>query len=116
MNKSVKKAGNAMAAASLTVEASYVMAMVIVALAVLIRAAYSQCARTTDAMKLHWRVEQLRCQEDDQEKALERGQVTRESGKVEGYIKSAGWEKEISAGAYEPEEALRLITIFGPDD
>lgn len=116
MNKSVKKAENAVVAASLTVEASYVMAIVIVALAVLIRTAYSQCARTTDVMKLHWRVEQLRCQEEDQEKAIERGQVTRESGRVEGYIKCAGWEKEISAGAHEPEEALRLITIFGPDD
>ena len=35
--------------ASLTVEASYVMPMVIFALAVLVRTAYGECIETTDA-------------------------------------------------------------------
>ena len=54
--------------------------------------------------------------EEDQERSLDHGQVTRKSGKVEGYVQTAGWEKAITAGVYEPEEALRLITIFEPDD
>lgn len=115
MKKRLGKPGGWGLEASLTVEASYVMAMVILSLAVLIRTAYSQCARTTAVMKLHWRVEQLLGQEEDQDKALDHGQVSREDGKVEGYIRTAGWEKEISVGVHEPEEALRLITIFEPD-
>lgn len=116
MTKSLERTGDAMVPASLTVEASYVMAMVILALAVLIRTAYGQWARTTEVMKLHWRVEQLRYQEEDQERSLGHGQVTRESGKVEGYVQTPGWEKAISAGVHEPEEALRIITVFEPDD
>ena len=98
--------------ASLTVEASYVMAMVVFALAVLVRTAYSRCVETAEVMKLHWRVEQLRYQEEDREKSLNFGQVVKSSGKVEGYIHDGDWEKESAAGVHEPEEALRLITMF----
>ena len=76
--------------ASLTVEASYVMAMVVFALAVLVRTAYSRCVETAEVMKLHWRVEQLRYQEEDREKSLNFGQVVKSSGKVEGYFCTAG--------------------------
>lgn len=116
LERAKERTKHAMAPASMTVEASYVMATVIIALAVLIRTAYGQCARTTGVMKLHWRVEQMRYQEEDQERSLDHGQVARKSGKVEGYVQTAGWEKAITAGVYEPEEALRLITIFEPDD
>lgn len=101
--------------ASLTVEASYVMPMVIFALAVLVRTAYGECIETTEVMRLHWRVEQLRYQEEDQEKILDKGKVSKNSEKVEGYIHFPEWEKEITAGVHEPEETLRLITIFEPD-
>lgn len=112
----MRKYANVRMAASFTVEVSYVMAMVIFALAMLVRTAYSQCVETTEVMKLHWRVEQLRYREEDQEKALDNGQVSKSSEKVEGYIHLEGWEKEITAGVHQPEEALRLITIFEPDE
>ena len=42
--------------ASMTVEASYIMAMVLLSLAVLIRTAYFECGKTTKIMQLHWAV------------------------------------------------------------
>lgn len=101
--------------ASLTVEASYVMVMVILALAVLVRAAYVQCGRTTDVMRLHYAVEQLRYREDDQKKALLRGQAERKNAQVEGYIDARTWKKEITVKVYEPEEILRKIAVFERD-
>lgn len=97
--------------ASLAVEASYVMAMVILALAVLIKGAYGQCRRTTRAMNLHYAAEMLRSQEEPRDKSWSWGHVTVKSGQVEGYMMSGDWKKEITVSIYEPEETLRKLTI-----
>ena len=103
--------------ASMDVEASYVMTMVILALAVLIRAAYAQCSRTVRVMYLHRAVEQMRCREGAEgEETLAYGTVWKGSGKVKGTVKSEIWEKEITAGIHEPEEFLRTLTIFVPEE
>lgn len=98
--------------ASITVEASYVMAVVIMSMAVMIRAASGQCLRTAQVMHLHHMVEQLRYRESDEERTWGYGKAARDSGQVEGYVKTEDWEKEIRERVHEPEEILRLLTIF----
>jgi len=96
----------------MTVEASYVMAIVIFTLAVLIRTAYFQYRKTGEVMGLHCVVEQLRCREEEQAKILPHGQAERSGSQVEGYIDGGTWKKEITAGVHEPEGFLRKIGIF----
>ena len=98
--------------ASMTVEASYVMAMVLMALSVLIRTAYGEFCWTTEVMNLHGIVQKHRFREEDQESILNHGQVKKDSGEVEGYVGISGREKEIITKIYEPEEVLRMLTIF----
>lgn len=88
------------------------MAIVILALAVLIRTAYFQCGKTTELMRLHCVVEQLRCREKEQVKVLQYGQAERTSAQVNGYIDMGIWRKEITVGLHEPEELLRKIGAF----
>ena len=103
--------------ASMAVEASYVMTMVIVALAVLIRAAYGQCVKTTEVMNLHRTVEQLRYREEpEEEQRLSRGRAWRDADKAGGFVNAEMWEKEITAGVHEPEEFLRMLSIFEPEE
>ena len=102
--------------ASMTVEASYIMAMVLLSLAVLIRTAYFECGKTTKIMQLHWAVERLRIGEEGQEKPLPHGQAKRDKDQVKGYIDTGSWEKEIISGVYEPEEMLRKIAAFEKDE
>lgn len=102
--------------ASYTVEASYIMAMVLLALAVLIRAAYTQCREETGIFRLHHVVEQLRGQETQIQKEFSggtwRGQAHRDETQVMGKVQGQTWEKEIQADVYEPEEMMRMLTIF----
>lgn len=97
--------------AGIAVEASYVMAMVILALAVLIKGAYGQCGRITRVMNLHCAVQMRRSQEEPQEKSWPWGYVSIESGRVKGYMRSGDWEKQITVPFHEPEETLRKLTI-----
>lgn len=97
--------------AGIAVEASYVMAMVILALAVLIKGAYGQCRRITRVMNLHCAVQMRRSQEEPQEKSWPWGYVSIESGRVKGYMRSGAWEKQITVPFHEPEETLRKLTI-----
>ncbi len=98
--------------ASITVEASYIMGMVILVMAVLIRTAYFQCQKTVETMRLHYIVECLRSREDKQIKILPHGQAERTLEQVEGYIDTGTWKKEITAGVYEPERILRNMAAF----
>ena len=106
-------------AASYTVEASYVMAIVIFSLAILIKAAYTQCKEQTGVFKLHYVVEQLRGQEAQEE--LEflvsqwKGYAVREEGKVEGTLEGSSWTKEIQVSVHNPEKLMRMSTIFQAD-
>lgn len=107
----MKNTGHSLSA-GITVEASYVMALVLMVLAVLIRTALGQCRYTTQVMRLHHVTEQLRYQETDEERTWSHGQVRRKNGHVDGYAKTDGWEKTITEKAHEPEEILRMLTIF----
>lgn len=98
--------------ASMTVEASYIMAMVILCLAVLIRTAYDQCGKATKVMNLHYIVEQLRWREEEQSRTLKQGCVNRDSEQVDGYIDGRTWRKEITVELYEPEKILREMAVF----
>lgn len=98
--------------AGMTVEASYVMTMVILALAFLIRTAYGRYRRATEVMHLHHVEEQLRYREEEEERVLPDGQAVRSSGRVEGYVRQDDWEKEITMKVHEPEELLRKLTIW----
>lgn len=112
--KSMGKAGKVgRLSASMTVEASYIMAMVILSLAVFIRTAYGRCKMTAEVMELHRAVEQLRFTEENwPEKILPHGQAKRNQAQVEGYLDTDSWKKEIISGLYEPEEVLRKLTVF----
>lgn len=99
----------------MTVEASYVTAVVILALSVLIRTAYAECGKTTKIMRLHCVVEQLRFGEENERKALPDGQVQRKDKQVEGYVNTGIWKKEITVEIHEPEEVLRKIAVFEID-
>lgn len=101
--------------ASITVEASYVMAMVLLALSIMIRTAYVRWEKATEIMHLHHVIEQLRNQEEEQNRLLKHGQVRREKETAEGYIRTETWEKRIEAGVYQPEEELRKWSVFQQD-
>lgn len=112
LTRAGKDIGNHRLSASMTVEASYIMAIVILALAVLIRTAYLQCGKTVQVMHLHCAVEQLRSREGEDNKMLIHGQVERNLKQVEGYTDGKTWRKEIVVDTYEPEEILRKIAVF----
>ena len=62
--------------ASYTVEASYIMSMVILSLAVLIRAAYGQYLDKTSLFLMNYAVERLYGQEENKSEALQYGSVS----------------------------------------
>ena len=111
--------------ASYTVEATYIMAMVIFALVSLIQTAYMQCQETTGSFKLHHMVCQFRGQERKMETSFVVGQsngsVVRGAKKVEGVLeyKSQASERkrqEIEASIHAPEELMRMMTIFQAEE
>lgn len=102
--------------ASLTVEASYVMSIIILALVILVRTAYMRCGKTAEVMRLHCAVEQLRYREEEQKKIFSCGQAQRKGSQAEGYIDRGTWKKEIAAKICEPEEFLRRIAAFEMGD
>jgi len=106
-------------AASYSVEASYIMAITLLALSVLIRNAYAKYAEETNIMWMHHIVEQFRGREMDEEDAERKfgggewnGMVTRNEKEVEGVVRGGQKEKEIQARVHEPEEMMRMMTIF----
>lgn len=98
--------------AGLTVEASCVMAVILLSLSLMIRTAYGRCRKYTEIMGLHYAVEQLRTQEDEERRTLTHGQAAKAAGNVKGYISAETWEKKIESEVYEPEERLRKAAVF----
>ncbi len=97
--------------AVMTVEASYVMAIVLLSLACLIGVAYDRCREYTAVMTLHYHVERLRGQEEEKKSDLMfggwKGQVKREEKQVIGLAEGEGWSKEIMVDIHMPEEFMR---------
>lgn len=102
--------------ASYTVEASYVMAVVILSLALLIRTAYGRYLEAVGIMRLHHIVEFMRGQEKSEQRDFSvtdgTGNVVRKKDKVLGNVSGGTWKKEISAGVHRPEDWMRMLTIF----
>ncbi len=107
--------------ASFSIEASYVMAIVLMALSLLIREAYFRCRQTTGAMRLHHTVELAKGQEQEDIWEISGdawfGQTERDrdafgNARITGSASGDGWEKEIRENAHEPENMMRLLTVF----
>lgn len=102
--------------AGFTVEASYVMAIVLFSLACLIGTAYRQSRQETGIMLLHFGVERLRGQEGKETMEVvsgnAKGTVLRKEKCAAGKMQGNGWTMEIEAGLHDPEEYMRKLTIF----
>lgn len=113
---SVKKKAEGAYSASYTIEASYIMAIILGALTILLSAAYDQCRQETGIMRLHHQVELVRGQDDD--KKIEftsggaAGKCEKKRNEISGEIKGDNWGREISAKAHRPEEFMRMISVF----
>ena len=96
--------------ASYTVEASYIMSMVILSLAVLIRAAYGQYLDKTSLFLMNYAVERLYGQEENKSEALQYGSVSgnavRTKTQVTGTICGQDHMRSIQKRVHEPEEVL----------
>lgn len=102
--------------ASYTVEASYIMSIVILSLAVLIRAAYGQYRDKTSLFLMNYAVERLYGQEDKRNESLQYGSASgsaeRTKTQVTGTIRYQDRVRSIQKRVHEPEEALWMMTIF----
>lgn len=117
---------------SYTVEMAYIMAVFCMVMVVLIQQAYRIHDETKSGMKLQEAVEQIRHDEDDQEKEIEaqvqqnfglmlsmkgikikldRG-IGRIRGSFSGQQKGKAWSLEISSKVYAPEEFLRMMAAL----
>lgn len=116
--KLLQRGGNLLrgSPASFTVEASYVMTIVLLSLAFLIRTAYKECREVTGIMRLHHMVEFARCREDETPGEFSfqtvRGSVLKKGDKVYGTAVGENWQKEIESGIFEPESRMRMLTVF----
>lgn len=106
--------------ASYTVEASYIMAMTLLLLSVLIRVGYTRYKEETGIMRLHHVVEQIRGQEKEKERTVDTGgrkiKVERTEIQVKGSLRYQNDEKGIEVKIHEPENMMRMMTIFQPKD
>ena len=102
--------------ASYTVEASYIMSIVILSLAVLIRAAYGQYRDKTSLFLMNDAVERLYGQENNKNETLQyglaSGNAERTKSQVTGTIRCQGRVRSIQKRVHEPEEVLWMMTIF----
>ena len=102
--------------ASYTVEASYIMSIVILSLAVLIRTAYGQYRDKTSLFLMNYAVERLYGQEDKKSEPLQYGSASgnaeRTKTQVTGTIRYQGRVRSIQKRVHEPEEVLWMMTIF----
>lgn len=103
---------------SYTVEATFVMGVILLAMAALIQTAYAQCRQVTGNMRLQEMVEVLRHRESEMEDSLlvdavpYRIQATKGALKVKGRVEGEGWSLDIESNLYEPEEFMRLLTLI----
>ena len=112
MTKHLKKT----VSASYTVEATYIMAMVLLSLSVLIRSGYKMYREETGIMRLHHMVEQVRGREEDDHRNTDIGgwsvEVKRTENQIEGRLTARGWHKHNEEKTHEPENMMRMSTIF----
>ncbi len=106
--------------ASYTVEASYIMAITLFLLSALIRVGYTRYKEETGIMRLHHVVEQIRGQEQEAERTLDTGgrkiKVERTETQVKGSLRFQYEQKVIEVKLHEPENMMRMMTIFQPKD
>lgn len=114
--------------ASYSVEAAWIMSIVLFSLAAAIQSAYRLHDQAVGSMVLHEMVEAAR-----HEKELEAGRaadlgtealdglftmkgcrvsLSEAGGKMKGTTESGAWEKTIEAGVFRPETFLRQITLL----
>ncbi len=122
------KKGKRYCRASYTVEASYIMAIVLASLALLIQTAFDRYREETGIMRLHHVVEQLRGQMTETERDLSdaswQGSVRVkdnriwsldnlpwEGPEVTGSVEGNGWQKEIRAHVHSPEDMMRMMAL-----
>lgn len=102
--------------ASYTVEATYIMAITLLALSVLIRSGYTKYKEETGVMRLHHVVEQIRGQEEKEERSLNIGEykveVVPSKDQIAGNLTGLGRQKNIQVKLHEPENMMRMMTIF----
>ena len=102
--------------ASYTVEASYIMSIVILSLAVLIRAAYGQYRDKTSLFLMNDAVERLYGQENNKNETLQyglaSGNAERTKSQVTGTIRCQDRVRSIQKRVHESEEVLWMMTIF----
>lgn len=103
---------------SYAVEASVVMAVILLALAVLIQTAFRQCRQVTGMMRMHQMVELLRHGEEDSADTLTVGgsayriEAGRSGSRAEGTLTGDGWSRGIRQGVFEPEAFMRMLTLI----
>ena len=104
-------------AAVYTVEASYVMSLVILSLAILIGAAYDQYRDKTSLFLMNNTLERLYGQEEKRKDTLQYGAFTgsaeRTELQVSGTIRYRDRVRKIQKRLHEPEEMLWMMTIWG---
>ena len=92
------------------------MSMMILSLAVLIRAAYGQYLDKTSLFLMNYAVERLYGQEENKSEALQYGSVSgnavRTKTQVTGTICGQDHMRSIQKRVHEPEEVLWMMTIF----
>ena len=102
--------------ASYTVEASYIMAIVIFSLAFFISRAYDMCREEAAVMSLHHISEWLKGQTEESKRDVSfsqwNGQVVRSDRKVNGILQGDGLKMEIELRVHKPEDMMRFLTIF----
>lgn len=103
---------------SYTVEAAFVMSLILYVMVFLIQTAYSECRQAVGTMRLQEMVEILRHQEEDGPAALSKDgaayrlRAEKGGGSVMGHAEGASWSLDIKSGIYEPEEFMRLLTLI----
>lgn len=103
---------------SYTVEATFVMGVILFAMAALIRTGYGQCRQTTGNMRLQEMVEVLRHRESEAgdilrlDAAAYHLQAKKGQFKVKGRVEGGNWSLDIESDRYEPEEFMRLLTLI----
>jgi signal transduction histidine kinase len=117
---------------SYTVEMAYIIAVFCMVMVVLVQQAYRIHDETKSGMKLQEAVEQIRHDEDEQTKEIEKGVkqnlglmfsmentdiklnrgILRVEGNCSGQQKGKAWDLEISSRIYAPEEFLRMMAAL----
>ena len=96
------------------------MAIVLFSLAALIGTAFDRSRETAGTMRLQHALEMMRGQADEERKEFSAsawsGSAEKDGDQVTGSVCGNGWQKEISVHIHEPENMMRMLTIFDGED